>query len=99
MIFARASSLVVDFGAGTGAFALALAPHVARIIAIDPSAAMVAAMREQRVEAVCGGFLSYEHEGDPPDPDGVTLDGLRQSSPGQRRSRRLQLRGWVARAR
>lgn len=62
-----ATSTVVDFGAGTGAFARALAPHVARVVAVDPSQAMVAAMRERGVEAVCAGFLSYEHEGDPAD--------------------------------
>ena len=61
------TSNVVDLGAGTGAFARAVAPYVARVIAVDVSAAMVAAMRKQGVEAVCAGFLSYEHEGDPPD--------------------------------
>jgi SAM-dependent methyltransferase len=62
-----ATSTVVDLGAGTGAFARTLAPHVARVVAVDPSEAMVAAMRERGVEAVCAGFLSYEHEGDPAD--------------------------------
>ncbi|MGI8478548.1 MAG: class I SAM-dependent methyltransferase [Gaiellaceae bacterium] len=61
------TSTVVDLGAGTGAFARAVAPYVARVIAVDVSAAMVAAMRKQGVEAVRAGFLSYEHEGDPPD--------------------------------
>ena len=42
-----ATSTVVDLGAGTGAFARALRPHVARVIAVDPSKAMVAAMSEQ----------------------------------------------------
>jgi len=32
---------VVDVGAGPGRFALALAPHVARVVAVDPSAAML----------------------------------------------------------
>ena len=62
-----ATSTVIDLGAGTGAFARAVAPHVARVIAVDVSAAMVATMRQQGIEAVCAGFLSYEHEGDPPD--------------------------------
>jgi SAM-dependent methyltransferase len=61
------ASTVVDIGAGTGAFARAVAPHVARVIAIDVSEAMVVAMLGQGVEAVRGGFLSYEHEGKPPD--------------------------------
>jgi SAM-dependent methyltransferase len=54
-----AMSTVVDLGAGTGTFARAIAPHVARVVAVDVSA--------RGVEAVCAGFLSYEHEGDPPD--------------------------------
>ncbi len=61
------ASTVVDLGAGTGAFARALAPHVARVIAVDVSEAMVVAMLDQGVEAVRGGFLGYEHEGKPPD--------------------------------
>jgi SAM-dependent methyltransferase len=62
-----ATSTVVDVGAGTGTFARALAPHVAQVIAVDPSKAMVAAMSDSGVEAVCAGFLSYEHKGDLPD--------------------------------
>jgi SAM-dependent methyltransferase len=62
-----ATSTIVDLGAGTGAFARALAPLVARVIAVDPSEEMVAAMRERGVDAVCAGFLSYEHQGDAPD--------------------------------
>jgi SAM-dependent methyltransferase len=61
------ASTVVDFGAGTGSFALALAPHVARVVAVDVSPAMVALMRTRGVEAVHGGFLTYEHVGEPPD--------------------------------
>jgi len=62
-----ATSTVVDLGAGTGTFAREIAPHVARVVAVDVSEPMVAAMRAQGVEAVRAGFLSYEHEGDPPD--------------------------------
>jgi SAM-dependent methyltransferase len=62
-----ATSTVVDLGAGTGAFANAIAPHVARVIAVDMSAPMVAAMHARGVEAVHAGFLSYEHRGRPPD--------------------------------
>jgi len=62
-----ATSTVVDLGAGTGAFARAVAPYVARVIAVDVSAAMVATMHKQGLEAVRAGFLSYEHEGGPAD--------------------------------
>lgn len=61
------SSTVVDFGAGTGSFARAISPHVARVVGVDISEAMVGAMRADGIEAVEAGFLTYEHEGDPPD--------------------------------
>ena len=61
-----AGSTVVDLGAGTGSFALAVAPRVARVVAVDVSPAMVANMRGRGLEAVHAGFLSYEHEGDAP---------------------------------
>ncbi len=68
------SSVLLDLGAGTGAFALAAAPVCRRVVAVDVSPAMLAVIREQverlglgNVEAVQGGFLGYEHEGDPPD--------------------------------
>jgi ubiquinone/menaquinone biosynthesis C-methylase UbiE len=67
-------SVVVDLGAGTGAFATAVAPLCRRVIAADVSPAMTAALRA-RVEAlevanvtvVDAGFLSYEHGGEPAD--------------------------------
>lgn len=62
-----ATSTVVDLGAGTGTFAKAIAPHVARIVAVDVSEPMVAEMRARGVEAVHAGFLSYEHQGRLPD--------------------------------
>jgi SAM-dependent methyltransferase len=62
-----AASTVVDLGAGTGSFALAVAPLLARVVAVDVSPAMVASMRGRGLEAVHAGFLTYEHEGDPPD--------------------------------
>jgi predicted TPR repeat methyltransferase len=58
-----AQSTVVDLGAGTGQFALAIAPHVRRVIAVDVSAPMVARLRARGVEAVHAGFLTYEHSG------------------------------------
>ena len=67
-------STVVDLGAGTGRFALAVAPQVARVVAVDVSPAMLAVIGERvaqaglsNVECVRGGFLSYEHAGPPAD--------------------------------
>lgn len=69
-----AASTVVDLGAGTGAFALAAAAEVARVVAVDVSPAMQAVLRERvaragtaNVECVQAGFLSYEHTGPPAD--------------------------------
>jgi ubiquinone/menaquinone biosynthesis C-methylase UbiE len=68
------ASTVVDLGAGTGRLALAAAPHVGRVVAVDVSPAMLALLREQaaaaglaNVECVQAGFLSYEHTGPPAD--------------------------------
>jgi SAM-dependent methyltransferase len=61
------TSTVVDLGAGTGTFAQAIAGRVSRCVAVDVSEAMVAAMRARGVQAVRAGFLTYEHEGEPPD--------------------------------
>lgn len=61
------SSTVVDLGAGTGSFAVAIAPYVARVVGVDVSEAMVALMRSRGVEAVKAGFLTYAHEGERPD--------------------------------
>jgi SAM-dependent methyltransferase len=62
-----ATSTVIDLGAGTGSFALAVRSHVGRVVAVDPSAAMVAVMRSKGIEAVQGGFLTYGHDGGPVD--------------------------------
>lgn len=60
---------VVDLGAGTGRFAVAAAPHCARVVAVDVSPAHVrrsaAAAGASNVEVVRAGFLSYEHAGVP----------------------------------
>lgn len=68
------SRTLVDLGAGTGTFALAAAPLCRRVVAVDVSPAMLAALvgRAQRqgidnVECVRAGFLTYEHRGDPAD--------------------------------
>jgi SAM-dependent methyltransferase len=64
------ASTVVDLGAGTGRFALAVAPGVARVVAVDVSPAMQATLRVRaaraglsNVECVQAGFLTYEHTG------------------------------------
>jgi SAM-dependent methyltransferase len=69
-----AGSTLVDLGAGTGAFALAAAAEAGRVVAVDPSPAMVAAAqanaaerRVTNVECVQAGFLTYEHTGEPAD--------------------------------
>jgi SAM-dependent methyltransferase len=67
------NTTLVDFGAGTGLLALAAAPHCRRVVAVDPSPAMLAVARRRaaaaglaNVELVEGGFLAYVHRGDPP---------------------------------
>jgi ubiquinone/menaquinone biosynthesis C-methylase UbiE len=68
------ASTVVDLGAGTGQFALAVAPEVSRVVAVDVSPAMQAVLRERaaaaglsNIEWVRAGFLSYQHAGPPAD--------------------------------
>lgn len=65
------ASAVVDMAAGTGRFALAVAPYCQRVTAVDVSPAMVEYLRSAveraglgNVEIVHGGFLSYEHRGE-----------------------------------
>lgn len=60
---------VIDFGAGTGTFALGVAPHCKQVIAIDVSPAMLNSLKQkqgihQNIKPVHAGFLSYQHEGD-----------------------------------
>lgn len=43
----RAGDTLLDVGAGTGRFALPLAPHVAHVTALDPSPAMLTILREK----------------------------------------------------
>jgi SAM-dependent methyltransferase len=68
------ASTLVDLGAGTGRFALAAAPRVGRVVAVDVSPAMHAALRDRatradlaNIESVKAGFLSYQHTGSPAD--------------------------------
>lgn len=63
-------SEVVDIGAGTGQFTLAVASACARVVAVDVSPVMlsvlkakVSASRLRNVEVVQSGFLTYEHRG------------------------------------
>jgi ubiquinone/menaquinone biosynthesis C-methylase UbiE len=64
------NSEVVDFGAGTGQFALAAASACARVVAVDVSSVMLDLLRAKvgaaglpNVEVVQAGFLTYEHRG------------------------------------
>jgi SAM-dependent methyltransferase len=68
------TSTLVDLGAGTGGLALAAAPHCRRVVAVDVSPAMLAALRTgieelgiTNVECVRAGFLTYAHRGEPAD--------------------------------
>ena len=67
-------SVVVDMGAGTGQFTLAVAPVCARVVAVDVSPVMLAELRAKvgrtdldNVEIRPAGFLTYTHEGHPAD--------------------------------
>ncbi len=67
-------SEVVDLGAGTGQFTLAVAHACKRVVAVDISPLMLARLRAKvaasglsNVEIVEAGFLSYEHSGGPAD--------------------------------
>jgi ubiquinone/menaquinone biosynthesis C-methylase UbiE len=67
-------SLVVEIGAGTGQFTVAVAPRCERVIAVDVSPVMLgrlagklAALPAGHVDLVNAGFLSYEHAGRPAD--------------------------------
>ncbi len=62
-------STVLDIGAGTGRHTLALAPHVARVTAVEPSAAMLAFLRDDagsqalsNVVTVADAWLAAEVE-------------------------------------
>jgi SAM-dependent methyltransferase len=58
----------VDLGCGTGLLAAAAAPEARRAVGVDVSPAMLelARGRSDAVEWIEAGFLTYEHEGDPP---------------------------------
>ena len=61
-------SLVVEFGAGTGQFTVAVAPACAQVIAVDVSPLMLDRLRDKstalqpnNVTVAQAGFLTYEH--------------------------------------
>jgi ubiquinone/menaquinone biosynthesis C-methylase UbiE len=65
---------MVDLGTGTGTLALAAAPLCRRVVAVDVSGAMLTILKEKterlgikNIEYVQGGFLTYEHRGEPAD--------------------------------
>ncbi len=65
---------LVDLGAGAGALALVAARFCRRVVAVDVSPTMLAAVSARirrlgldNVECVQRGFLTYEHEGAPAD--------------------------------
>lgn len=67
-------STVVDLGAGTGQFAIAVAASCARVVAVDVSPVMLRSLRSKaaaagtpNLEVVRAGFLTYEHSGEFPD--------------------------------
>jgi SAM-dependent methyltransferase len=62
-----AESTALDVGAGTGRHTLALAPHVARVTAVEPSPAMLGLLREDveaqrlsNVEMIANGWLEAD---------------------------------------
>ncbi|MBA3825578.1 MAG: methyltransferase domain-containing protein [Ktedonobacterales bacterium] len=67
----HATHTLIDLGAGTGTFALAVAPLCRRVIAVDVSPVMLALLQQKvaaqqiaNVEGVPGGFLTYQHQGE-----------------------------------
>lgn len=66
------ASTVVDLGAGTGGFAVAVAGRFGRVVAVDISPAMLAALRDRaahghvlNLEVVQAGLLTFEYPGPP----------------------------------
>lgn len=65
-----AGSVVVEFGAGTGQFAIAATAAFGGVVAVDVSPAMVRHLSGRApagLAVVRAGFLSYEHTGPPAD--------------------------------
>ncbi len=69
-----AQAVLIEIGCGTGAFSIRAAEMCSRVVAVDISAVMLeyAAVKAARagrknIEFRRGGFLSYEHTGEPAD--------------------------------
>ena len=69
-----ARATVLDLGAGTGQFTLAVAPVCSRVVAADVSPVMrerlrakVEASGHRNIELISAGFHTYEHAGEPVD--------------------------------
>lgn len=67
-------SVVIDLGAGTGQFTLAVAPFCGQVVAVDVSSVMLGVLRAKvdltdldNVTIVHAGFLTYAHRGTPAD--------------------------------
>lgn len=67
-------SRVIDFGSGTGTFAMAIAPYCRSVIAVDPSPVMNAFLQDAIAKAgirnlsiAHSGFLTYNHCAEPVD--------------------------------
>jgi len=65
---------IVEFGTGTGQFAVAAAAACERVVAVDVSPVMLTRLKEKvsarpapNLEIAQAGFLTYEHSGPPPD--------------------------------
>jgi ubiquinone/menaquinone biosynthesis C-methylase UbiE len=68
------AATLLDFGTGTGTFALAAASVCGRVVAIDVSVPMLERLKQRtieleisNVELVQAGFLTYTHQGKPAD--------------------------------
>ncbi len=57
-----AESAVLDVGAGTGRHTLALAPHVRRVTAVDPSPAMLGLLKQDAASRGIGNVAAIEAE-------------------------------------
>ncbi|MCA9579766.1 MAG: class I SAM-dependent methyltransferase [Myxococcales bacterium] len=69
----RAGARVLDFGCGTGLLSERIAPHVAEVVAVDASPAMVAVLADKRIPNVRAGVASWT-------PATINRDELAQGS-------------------
>jgi len=65
---------MLEIGAGTGEFAIAAAEHCSKVLAADLSQGMLKLAEKkakskslENIEFIHGGFLTYEHRGEPVD--------------------------------